>query len=115
MHGKGMQVYEDMVMNHLTFRPTRRSNSTSAAPPTTCGPASLIRGATTRTVIFSGITTTSTPRSRPPNNGWYQWHAYDFQPYSNGDAYDNLLGLRNSLFRRESGHRNHQVGHLDNH
>ncbi|WP_226915549.1 alpha-amylase family protein [Hymenobacter siberiensis] len=26
------------------------------------------------------------------NNGWYQWKAYDFQPYANGDAYDNLLG-----------------------
>jgi alpha-amylase len=27
-----------------------------------------------------------------PNNGWYQWNAWDFQPYANGDAYDNLLG-----------------------
>ncbi|WP_054414673.1 alpha-amylase domain-containing protein [Hymenobacter sp. DG25A] len=27
-----------------------------------------------------------------PNNGWYQWNAWDFQPYANNDAYDNLLG-----------------------
>src|SRR5262249_48536069 len=26
------------------------------------------------------------------NGAWTQWHAWDFSPYLNGQAYDNLLG-----------------------
>jgi len=85
-HGKGIQVYEDIVMNHLMnadysevingntvwtgFNYPGRGNTYSAFKWN----ASLMNG-------YQG-----------GGGVWYQWNAWDFSPYDNGDAYDNLMG-----------------------
>jgi len=91
LHGKGLQVYEDMVMNHLTFADAQEqfniggTNYNVYTSFTYPG-----RGNTYSSYKWHYYNFNATQQA--PNNGWYQWNAYDFQPYANGDAYDNLLG-----------------------
>jgi alpha-amylase len=91
LHGQGVQVYEDMVMNHLTSADAQEQFSiggqnynvyTSFTYP---GRANKYSTYQWHYYNFNGT-------QQAPNNGWYQWNAWDFQPYANGDAYDNLLG-----------------------
>lgn len=91
LHGQGIQVYEDMVMNHLTSADAQEQFSvggtnynvyTSFTYP---GRANKYSTYQWHYYNFNGT-------QQAPNNGWYQWNAWDFQPYANGDAYDNLLG-----------------------
>ena len=91
LHGKGIQVYEDMVMNHLTsadaqeqfsYNGTNYNVYTSFTYP---GRANKYSTYQWHYYNFNGT-------QQAPNNGWYQWNPWDFQPYANGDAYDNLLG-----------------------
>ncbi|QKG52627.1 alpha-amylase [Hymenobacter sp. BRD67] len=91
LHGKGIQVYEDMVMNHLTsadaqeqfsYNGTNYNVYTSFTYP---GRANKYSTYQWHYYNFNGT-------QQAPNNGWYQWNPWDFQPYANGQAYDNLLG-----------------------
>ena len=91
LHGQGVQVYEDMVMNHLTSADAQEQFSigginynvyTSFTYP---GRGNTYSAYNWHYYNFNGT-------QQAPNNGWYQWNAWDFQPYANGDAYDNLLG-----------------------
>ena len=91
LHGQGVQVYEDMVMNHLTSADAQEQFSigginynvyTSFTYP---GRGNTYSAYKWHYYNFNGT-------QQAPNNGWYQWNAWDFQPYANGDAYDNLLG-----------------------
>jgi alpha-amylase len=91
LHGKGIQVYEDMVMNHLTSADAQEQFSyngqnfnvyTSFTYPARANKYSTYQW---HYYNFNGT-------QQAPNNGWYQWNPWDFQPYDNGQAYDNLLG-----------------------
>ncbi|WP_191906338.1 alpha-amylase domain-containing protein [Hymenobacter baengnokdamensis] len=91
LHGKGIQVYEDMVMNHFmgadaqesfTYNGTNYNVWTSFTYPARANKYSTYQW---HYYNFNGA-------QQAPNNGWYQWNPWDFQPYNNGDAYDNLMG-----------------------
>ena len=87
LHGQGVQVYEDMVMNHLTWADGQENvngNNVYTRFDYTG------RNNTYSTYKWTSANFTGTQQA--PNNGWYQWKSWDFQPYANGDAYDNLLG-----------------------
>lgn len=91
LHGQGVQVYEDMVMNHLT--------SADAQEQFTIGGTSYnvytsftYPGRANKYSTYQWHYYNFNGTQQAPNNGWYQWNAWDFQPYANGDAYDNLLG-----------------------
>ncbi|MBO2010944.1 alpha-amylase domain-containing protein [Hymenobacter negativus] len=88
LHGQGVQVYEDMVMNHFTSADAQElANGQYNVYTSFTYPG---RNNTYSTYQWHWGNFTATQQA--PNNGWYQWKAYDFQPYANGDAYDNLLG-----------------------
>ncbi|MCC3156808.1 alpha-amylase [Hymenobacter sp. 15J16-1T3B] len=87
LHGKGIQVYEDMVMNHLTWADAQETVNGNTVYTKFNFPG---RGTTYSAYKWSSANFTGTQQA--PNNGWYQWKSWDFQPYANGDAYDNLLG-----------------------
>lgn len=88
LHGQGVQVYEDMVMNHFTSADAQElANGQYNVYTSFTYPG---RNNTYSNYQWHWPNFTATQQA--PNNGWYQWKAYDFQPYANGDAYDNLLG-----------------------
>ncbi|OWP63292.1 alpha-amylase [Hymenobacter amundsenii] len=88
LHGQGIQVYEDMVMNHLTSADNQElANNQYNVYTSFTYPG---RNNTYSNYQWHWYNFSATQQA--PNNGWYQWAAYDFQPYANGDAYDNLLG-----------------------
>ena len=88
LHGQGVQVYEDMVMNHFTSADAQElANGQYNVYTSFTYPG---RNNTYSNYQWHWGNFTATQQA--PNNGWYQWKAYDFQPYANGDAYDNLLG-----------------------
>ncbi|MFD2784066.1 alpha-amylase domain-containing protein [Hymenobacter rubripertinctus] len=88
LHGQGIQVYEDMVMNHLTFADNQElANNQYNVYTSFTYPG---RNNTYSNYQWHWYNFSATQQA--PNNGWYQWAAYDFQPYANNDAYDNLLG-----------------------
>ena len=91
LHGQGVQVYEDVVMNHLTgadyqeqfsYNGTNYNVYTGFNYP---GRANKYSTYQWHYYNFNGT-------QQAPNNGFYQWNPWDFQPYANGQAYDNLLG-----------------------
>ena len=91
LHGQGVQVYEDMVMNHLTSADAQEQFSvggTSYNVYTSFTYPGRNNAYSTYQWHYYNFNGTQ----QAPNNGWYQWNAWDFQPYANGDAYDNLLG-----------------------
>lgn len=91
LHGQGVQVYEDMVMNHLTSADAQEQftyngqNYNVYTSFTYPGRGNTYSSFKWHYYNFNGT-------QQAPNNGWYQWNAWDFQPYANNDAYDNLLG-----------------------
>ncbi|MBG8553736.1 alpha-amylase [Hymenobacter guriensis] len=87
LHGQGIQVYEDMVMNHLTWADAQETVNGNTVYTKFNFPG---RGNTYSSYKWSSANFTGTQQA--PNNGWYQWKSWDFQPYANNDAYDNLLG-----------------------
>ncbi|MCI1187409.1 alpha-amylase [Hymenobacter sp. DH14] len=88
LHGQGVQVYEDMVMNHFTSADAQElANGQYNVYTSFTYPG---RGNTYSSYQWHWGNFTGTQQA--PNNGWYQWKSWDFQPYANGDAYDNLLG-----------------------
>ncbi|GAB3728300.1 alpha-amylase [Hymenobacter agri] len=87
LHGQGVQVYEDMVMNHLTWADAQETVNSNVVYTKFNYPG---RGLTYSSYKWGYNNFTGTQQA--PNNGWYQWKSWDFQPYANGDAYDNLLG-----------------------
>jgi alpha-amylase len=87
LHGKGIQVYEDMVMNHLTWADAQETVNGNVVYTKFNYPG---RGSTYSAYKWGYNNFTGTQQA--PNNGWYQWKSWDFQPYANNDAYDNLLG-----------------------
>ncbi|WP_262922008.1 alpha-amylase [Hymenobacter cellulosivorans] len=88
LHNQGIQVYEDMVMNHLTFADNQElANNQYNVYTSFTYPG---RNNTYSSYKWHWYNFSATQQA--PNNGWYQWASYDFQPYANGDAYDNLLG-----------------------
>ncbi len=86
LHAQNIQVYEDIVMNHLMGADyTENVNGNSVWTG----------------FSYSGRNNTysSYKFNRNAMNGWqggggtwYQWNAWDFSPYNNNDAYDNLMG-----------------------
>ncbi len=91
LHGKGIQVYEDMVMNHLTSADAQEQFNVGGTNYNVYTSFTYPgRGNTYSSFKWHYYNFNATQQA--PNNGWYQWNAYDFQPYANNDAYDNLLG-----------------------
>lgn len=91
LHGGGIQVYGDLVMNHFTFADDQETfnvggNSytlwTSFRYP---GRGDTYSNFKWHSYNFNGA-------QQGPNGSWIQWHGWDFDPYANGDAYDNLMG-----------------------
>ncbi|RTQ52353.1 alpha-amylase [Hymenobacter gummosus] len=87
LHGKNIQVYEDIVMNHLTWADAQETVNGNTVYTKFNYPG---RGSTYSSYRWGYNNFTGTQQA--PNNGWYQWKSWDFQPYANNDAYDNLLG-----------------------
>ncbi|MDU0369000.1 alpha-amylase [Hymenobacter endophyticus] len=87
MKGQGLQVYEDMVMNHMTWADAQENVNGNLVYTKFNFPG---RGNTYSSYKWGFNNFTGTQQA--PNNGWYQWKSWDFQPYANNDAYDNLLG-----------------------
>jgi alpha-amylase len=90
LHGKGIQVYEDMVMNHLMGGDIQENftyNGQNYSVYT--GFAYAGRGTTYSNYQWHYYNFNGTQDS---NGNWLQWNPWDFQPYANGQAYDNLLG-----------------------
>ncbi|MFD2784065.1 alpha-amylase [Hymenobacter rubripertinctus] len=91
LHGKGIQVYEDMVMNHLTSADAQEQFNVGGTNYNVYTAFNYPgRGNTYSSYKWHYYNFNGTQQA--PNNGWYQWNAWDFQPYANNDAYDNLLG-----------------------
>jgi alpha-amylase len=91
MHNNGMQVYEDMVMNHLVFADATEVVNTYQGSKTIYTKFDYTgRNNTYSSYKWNASLMTGTQQG--PNNSWYQWNNWDFNPYNNGDAYDNLLG-----------------------
>jgi len=92
LHDKKLQVYEDVVMNHLTgadaaetvtmLDGTSHSVYTKFTYP---GRGTTYSNYAWQWYNFNGA-------QQAPNNGFYQWHAWDFAAYNNNAAYDALLG-----------------------
>jgi alpha-amylase len=87
MKAQGLQVYEDMVMNHMTWADAQENVNGNLVYTKFNFPG---RGNTYSSYKWTFNNFTGTQQA--PNNGWYQWKSWDFQPYANNDAYDNLLG-----------------------
>ncbi len=89
LHASGLHVYGDVVMNHMMGADTTETFSVGGATYTApTGFAFAGRGGAYSTFAwghdhFNGCR---------PASGWIQWHPWDFAPYANGDAWDNLLG-----------------------
>ena len=90
LHGQGLQVYEDMVMNHL--------NGADAPETITMTDGSTQSLYTrfnyaARNGAYSNYTWQwHNFNGQGKTNGFYQWHAWDFDSYAGGEAYDPLLG-----------------------
>ncbi|GAA4387889.1 alpha-amylase [Hymenobacter koreensis] len=87
LHGQGIQVYEDMVMNHFAWADAQENVNGNLVYTKFNYPG---RGNTHSAYRWGFNNFTGTQQA--PNNGWYQWKSWDFQPYAFNDAYDNLLG-----------------------
>ncbi|MBC6699603.1 alpha-amylase [Hymenobacter sp. BT190] len=87
MKGQGLQVYEDIVMNHMAWADAQENVNGNLVYTKFNFPG---RGNTHSSYKWGFNNFTGTQQA--PNNGWYQWKSWDFQPYANNDAYDNLLG-----------------------
>ncbi|MCA8830759.1 alpha-amylase [Hymenobacter pini] len=87
LHGQGIQVYEDMVMNHLAWADAQETVNGNTVYTKFTYPG---RGNTYSSYKWQYYNFNGTQQG--PNNSWIQWNPWDFSPYANGDAYDNLLG-----------------------
>jgi alpha-amylase len=91
LHGKGIQVYEDVVMNHLMGADYQENFSYNGQNFSVYTGFNYPGRGTTYSNYqwhyynFNGA-------QQGANNSWLQWNPWDFQPYNNGDAYDNLMG-----------------------
>jgi alpha-amylase len=86
LHGAGLAVYGDVVMNH-----NFGADATEyiAALSTNVWVSFTFPG---RNGKYSSFTWHQGNFNGCNQGGWKQWHAWDFAPYDNGDAYDNLMG-----------------------
>ncbi len=91
LHGQGVQVYEDMVMNHLTSADAQEQFTVSGTSYNVYT-SFTYPGRANKYSTYQWHYSNFNGTQQAPNNGWYQWNPWDFQPYANGDAYDNLLG-----------------------
>jgi alpha-amylase len=90
LHGQNLQVYEDMVMNHLNGADspeniTMTDGSTASLYTKFTYPG---RGTTYSNYNWQWYNFNGQGKA----NGFYQWHAWDFATYDNNEAYDALLG-----------------------
>ena len=89
LHANGIAVYGDVVMNQLTGADedeTVTANGRAVSVPTRF----LFPG---RGDTYSTFRWNAAHFNGCEKNGvWTEWHAWDFSPYLNGQAYDNLLG-----------------------
>ncbi len=85
-HGKNIQVYEDMVMNHMTSADytENRNNENIYTGFSFTGRNNMYSAYKWNATLFSGY--------QRGDGSWNQWQPWDFSTYNNGDAYDNLLG-----------------------
>jgi alpha-amylase len=91
LHNNNIQVYEDMVMNHLVFADATETINTFQGSKTIYTKFDYV-GRNNTYSAYKWNASLMTGAQQAPNNGWYQWNNWDFNPYNNGDAYDNLLG-----------------------
>jgi alpha-amylase len=91
LHNNNIQVYEDMVMNHLVFADATEVVNTFQGSKTIYTKFDYV-GRNNTYSAYKWNASLMTGAQQAPNNGWYQWNNWDFNPYNNGDAYDNLLG-----------------------
>jgi alpha-amylase len=91
LHNNNIQVYEDMVMNHLVFADATETINTFQGSKTIYTKFDYV-GRNNTYSAYKWNASLMTGAQQGPNNSWYQWNNWDFNPYNNGDAYDNLLG-----------------------
>lgn len=86
LHNNNIQVYADMVMNHLTWADYQENvNGNNVWTGFSYnGRNNTYSSYKWNRTLFNGF--------QGSGGVWYQWNPWDFQPYNNGDAYDNLLG-----------------------
>src|SRR5262249_14431849 len=89
LHGAGVRVYADIVMNHMmggdgVEKVNLLGGGTAMVHTRFDFPG---RGQT-----YSSFAWNADRLNGSDEGGWKQWHAWDFAPYEDGDAYDNLLG-----------------------
>lgn len=90
LHDSGVRVYVDMVLNHMMGGDAKETVKTFGGEDAQVSTLFTFagRGGAHDTfqwnlAHFNGCKSSS---------GWKQWHAWDFEPYADGSAYDNLLG-----------------------
>ncbi len=85
-----LQVYADIVMNHMLGADQQDTFSYGGQTLTTWthftfpGRGNTYSNYTWQYYNFNGWA--------KDGSTWVQWNPWDFQPYANGDAYDNLMG-----------------------
>lgn len=88
-HATGIQVYADVVMNHMMGADRSEAVTTDAgaaqAPTRYTFPG---RGTTHSAFVWDQRRFNGCARG----SSWTQWQPWDFTPYAGGDAWDNLLG-----------------------
>ena len=89
LHTNGIAVYGDVVMNQMTTgdeKETVVANGRETSVPTKFDFPG--RGDKYSTFAWNA----SRFNGCKEGGGWVEWHAWDFAPFLNGQAYDNLLG-----------------------
>lgn len=89
LHAAGVAVYADIVMNHMMGGEGTEQVSLLGGGTATVHTRFDFPG---RGQKYSTFTWDATRFNGSDEGGWKQWHAWDFEPYEGGDAYDNLLG-----------------------
>jgi alpha-amylase len=91
LHAHGVAVYADVVMNHMNGADRNETvtllDGSSADVPT--GFDFAARGGAYSSYVWSAQKFNGVQQG----GVWKQWHAWDFQPYLDGGAYDNLLDV----------------------
>lgn len=89
-HQQHVQVYADIVMNHMMGADLQDNFQYNGQQFTTWTHFTFPgRGQTYSNYGWQFFNFNGWQKDA---NTWLQWNPWDFQPYANGDAYDNLMG-----------------------
>lgn len=82
LHARKIAVYADVVMNHMMGADATETVQVNGKPTKVWSRFTPKSGQVWDQNRFNGC----------EQQGFRQWHAWDFDPYYDGDAWDNLLG-----------------------